>query len=662
MNSYNNNDNSINNSVERCVFYTLNFSCKNAHMVDVDMCFVAGKDPVLYLPTWLAGSYLIREFAKNVTAVDYFVIKQGDAQYRLFLQHLRAQNCMHDINASVQMDAQSPNAADGALDTSCAIAAENTATTQWTRAKKIDKNHWQLIANTYDLVCVRYSVYCFDLSVRTAYIDHARIFANFSSLLLTTDTPQNTRPCCVNLLIPKAFFNTDPAPVLASALDYKKQVHNNFVRYSLNHQSTLDLYDHPFEISAQVYSSFEVIHKQKRYVHDVFITGAPNTDLKRLCQDLQKICSFYIAQLDFVPFERYAFLTHATENEYGGLEHTFSTALVIPMDNLPMFDEAKQPSDKYQEFLGLCSHEYFHAWWVKSVRDVAIKDCDFNAESYSTLLWVFEGFTSYIDDYALYKACVIDKKAYLALLQKQIARYYQNAGRHIQSVEESSFDAWIKLYRPDENSTNTTTSYYNKGALLALCLDLMLLQKGHRLLDVVRYFVQKIKNGVYYLDKTALKTCLSDMLGKAECEAFFSDYIEGVKPLPLVELLNKNGVTLTLSPYNDIVQKPFGLNLSEQNGVLTIRSLPTNHPISQTGLSAKDTIVAIDGMRASLKVAQQCFLHAKYANTDVRIHAFRKHKLHEFIVSADLIANMQNYSDEQWAYLEQTGQSAWLNA
>lgn len=198
----------------------------------------------------------------------------------------------------------------------------------------------------------------------------------------------------------------------------------------------------------------------------------------RLQQDVTQICQTYLNWLGDAPFNDYTFMTYASGQDYGGLEHINSTSLITPRRDLPSSDEPDLPSAAYQRFLGLCSHEYFHAWWVKTVRPDVMLDVDLRKEAFTPLLWVFEGFTSYIDDFMLQASGVIDKASYLTLLAEQINRYYQTQGRAHQSVAESSFDAWIKLYRNDENTGNAGISYYNKGALVALCLDLTLLQKA----------------------------------------------------------------------------------------------------------------------------------------------------------------------------------------
>lgn len=200
-------------------------------------------------------------------------------------------------------------------------------------------------------------------------------------------------------------------------------------------------------------------------------------------------------------------MTMATGNSYGGLEHCNSTSLITPRDDLPKSNEPTEPSKDYQRFLGLCSHEYFHSWLVKFIRPENFANYNLHQEGYTSLLWIFEGFTSYYDDLILLRSGVISQKSYLDLLKSQIDRYLQNPGRFVQTVAESSFDAWIKFYRQDENSNNAGTSYYNKGALVALCLDLGLRLRGSSLDALMRRLYENTQNGVQVNERTIFDLC-----------------------------------------------------------------------------------------------------------------------------------------------------------
>ncbi len=224
--------------------------------------------------------------------------------------------------------------------------------------------------------------------------------------------------------------------------------------------------------------------------HDVAISGRHRADLDRLARDLARICQW---QCDLfggaagspAPFDRYLFQVAAVGDGYGGLEHRSSTSLLCRRDELPQPGVATV-TDDYRRFLGLASHEYFHSWNVKRIKPAAFTPYDLGRENYTRQLWAFEGITSYYDDLALVRSGVIGTSSYLELLGRAITTLLRNPGRHRQSVAESSFDAWIKYYRRDENTPNAVVSYYLKGSLVALALDLVLRTHGASLDAVMR--------------------------------------------------------------------------------------------------------------------------------------------------------------------------------
>ncbi|BBI66310.1 hypothetical protein PKHYL_05010 [Psychrobacter sp. KH172YL61] len=316
--------------------------------------------------------------------------------------------------------------------------------------------------------------------------------------------------------------------------------------------------------------------------------------------------------------------------DYGGLEHINSTSLITPRRDLPNADEPKIPSTDYQRFLGLCSHEYFHSWWVKTVRPDVMVDVDLRREAFTPMLWVFEGFTSYIDDFMLQASGVIDKSDYLRLLAEQINRYYQTPGRDNQSVAESSFDAWIKLYRSDENTGNAGISYYNKGALVALCLDLILLKNTnnrYRLFDVVKAFYTQAKQndskriGINSAD-------MGDVIGQfmpiAEWEDFERRYVNGVEELPIEALLLANGIKMQVNTKETADKHvPWGMRCNETPAGLKINRVNRGSVAAKAGISAHDIIIAIDGIKADSK---QLASLSNAART-VECHLFRRDEL-----------------------------------
>lgn len=565
--------------------YTIDFKEFNSHFVNVTYRFNATSDnPTIWLPTWIAGSYLIREFSKNISQVLYAV---GDGNKQ--------------------------------------------------RAEKISKNRWQIMAKAGDSIVVSYPAYCYDLSVRTAYVDSERIFGNFSSLLLMTG--DGDEPCQIDLKIPKAFYTKNAGAVIAcglkhQALDDKGDTIYRFDKLPNGQPLTaFESNDFPFEIAVQSVFDFATTCNGKAYPHRFFIAGQFDCDESQLKKDVQAICQSYADTLGWMPFDDYTFMTYASKNDYGGLEHINSTALVTPRDDLPMGETDGKLSDEYLRYLGLCSHEYFHSWWVKSVRPDVMMTSRLQDEAYTPLLWVFEGFTSYIDDLMLYVSGRVDKAQYFELLASQISRYLNTLGRFEQTVAESSFDAWIKLYRPDENSQNSTVSYYNKGAIVAWGLDLLLADYGYRLFDVVREFVGFAKNAPnarFGMDNANLDTVMEKFLPSAVWVEFRDNYVKGVSNIPFEKWLNKQGVTLNINTKDE----PFGIVCESNAGGLLIKRLHPKASASVAGLSANDTIIAIDGLKADTKGLQKALVKAKQGKS-IHIHAFRRDMLLEF----DLMVN-----------------------
>lgn len=564
------------------IFYQVNFKRFYEHLSDVSLSFVAQDNaPVLWLPTWIAGSYLIREFSKHITTIYYTI---DGTEYR---------------------------------------------------ASKLTKNQYRLDhLQAGQNVLVHYEVYCHDLSVRTAFVDDSRIFGNFTSLLLMIQGQENT-PCQISLSVPTTFLQKNPNTTLASGLKHTTQETDTARLYVFETVGAFDSYDYPFEIGTQSEFAFMVDNQGKQITHRFFIAGKHSTDLHRLAKDVQAICQSYVKWLGDTPFDDYTFMTMVTGGDFGGLEHINSTALISPRTDLPSVLEASMPSPAYQSFLGLCSHEYFHAWWVKSVRPDVMMTSNLQHEAYTPLLWVFEGFTSYVDDLMLLASGVIDEHNYLKLLEAQLNRYAQTDGKAYQSVAESSFDTWIKLYRPDENTANQSVSYYNKGALVALCLDLTLLRHSagkYRLLDVIKTFYEKSKttpNKRFGMTTEHLGDVIGALIGADKWQQFYEDFVVGVRPLPIDELLADFGVSLTTT---DQI-KAWGMSIDETPAGLKITHLNRQSSASLAGLSVGDVVVAIDGIKASKSLLNTATTLMQQHAHQATVHAFRRDELRTFVLT-----------------------------
>ncbi|HIQ34057.1 MULTISPECIES: PDZ domain-containing protein [Acinetobacter] len=540
--------------------YQIEFDDYRQHLVHVTLRFLANPNQELWLPTWIPGSYLVREFSKHIESV-----KASDEAGRIL------------------------------------------------SIKKTEKNRWRLFNTDHELITVEYDVYAYDLSVRGAYVDQTRLYINPACVCLGLQD-QEQAPCEVEVFLPDELKHFQ----IATGLTSKSLVKGRFTLKAENYDQ---LIDSPFELADQSRFSFEA----NGIPHEFVISGKHSTDLDRLKADIKKICETEINLFGSAPFKDYTFMTMATGNSYGGLEHCNSTSLITPRDDLPKAGEAEEPSKDYQRFLGLCSHEYFHSWLVKFIRPENFANYDLHKEGYTSLLWIFEGFTSYYDDLILLRSGVISQKSYLDLLKAQIDRYLQNPGRFIQSVSESSFDAWIKFYRQDENSNNAGTSYYNKGSLVALCLDLGLRLRGSNLDSLMRRLYENTQNGMQVNDRTIVELC-NELTGDNWIEQI-NHLINTTDELPLDQLFPEFGLSYSIK--NDKAL-PFGLKVADKAEGVVIQQVRRESAAAQAGLSANDVIIAIDGLKASEK------LLAKYAKQQgtFTVFAFRRDELLQFEISA----------------------------
>ncbi|MCH7382333.1 MULTISPECIES: M61 family metallopeptidase [Acinetobacter] len=533
--------------------YQIEFDDYRQHLIHVTLRFLANPNQELWLPTWIPGSYLIREFSKHIESV-----KASDEAGRLLT------------------------------------------------IKKTEKNRWRLFNTDHELITVEYDVYAYDLSVRGAYVDQTRLYVNPACVCLGL-IDQEQAACELELFLPDELKHFQ----IATGLPSKSLVKGRFTLKAENYDQ---LIDSPFELAEQSRFSFDA----NGIPHEFVISGKHTTNLSRLEADIQKICQTEINMFGSAPFQNYTFMTMATGNSYGGLEHCNSTSLITPRDDLPKADETEEPSKDYQRFLGLCSHEYFHSWLVKFIRPENFANYDLHKEAYTSLLWIFEGFTSYYDDLILLRSGVISQKSYLELLKAQIDRYLQNPGRLIQSVSESSFDAWIKFYRQDENSNNAGTSYYNKGSLVALCLDLGLRLRGSNLDALMRRLYENTQNGIQVNDRTIFELC-HELTGDNWIEQI-NHLINTTDELPLDQLFPEFGLSYSVK---DDKALPFGLKVVDKAEGVVVQQLRRDSAAAQAGLSANDVIIAIDGIKASEK------LLAKYAKQQgsFTVYAFRRDEL-----------------------------------
>lgn len=509
------------------------------------------------------------------------------------------------------------------------------------RLTKLDRNTWQADACKGPLR-LKAMIYCYDLSVRSAHLDDSHGFFNGTSLFLLP-VGFEEHPCLLEVLPPPAEQRRDHREwQVHTSLPEAEGETGAAPRHGFGWYRAPDydaLIDHPIEMGTPQLIRFEACGVP----HEMVFTGAaPGLDLERIAEDARRICEAQIALFEpetrEVPFldssDRYVFLTQITANSYGGLEHRASTALMISRNDLPVVGREEQ-TDGYRNFLGLISHEYFHTWHVKRIKPAAFAPYDLSREAHTELLWVFEGFTSYYDDLMLLRSGVVDHDAYLKLLAKNIAAVQRNPGRRKQSVAESSFDTWTRFYRQDENSPNALVSYYSKGALVALGLDITIRQTTagrHSLDDVVRLLWNRFGRDFHRVGKGVGEHEMTALVAEAtgvDTHEFMSRYVHGRDELPLEEWLSAAGHKLTWEP---VANTPVALDVRSrvQGEQLVLAVVYEGGNAHRAGLSANDTLVAIDHLRVR-SVAELDALLARYrAGETVSVHVFRDDELREF--------------------------------
>jgi len=481
---------------------------------------------------------------------------------------------------------------------------------EWT---KINKDTWRIKTNGAREVRVNYRVYANELTVRTNEMNSDHAFWNNAALLMYPDGKLNM-PSTLRVVAPSGWkVATGLPPVSGQANTFRAE---NFDI----------LYDSPFEVSDFKELKFEV----RGVPHRIVIDGEGNYDPARMRAEVQKIVEAELGMFGEIPYHDYTFILHLRSNTGGGLEHLNSTAL-----GFRRF--AFSDADGYRRFGALVAHEFFHLWNVKRIRPDALGPFDYTKENYTRLLWVAEGITEYYGHLMLRRAGLISDEEYLAHLAQQIEDFQNTPGRQVMSNEEASFDAWIKYYRPDENSVNSQISYYDKGELLGMLLDLEIRRRTNNaksLDDVMRMLYNDFfKKGRNYTPADFQKTCETTAGGSLE--QFFARYVRGTEELPYDQFLSAAGLRLNTTGATEMMLVPatsyLGADLEETNGVLTIKSVRAGTPAYEQGLNAKDQIVALDGERVSKELFEK-LIRAKPLGSVIRVTVFRNDDLRTFEV------------------------------
>ncbi|ARD44097.1 PDZ domain-containing protein [Colwellia sp. PAMC 21821] len=551
----------------------------NSHLFEVLLSFEStpGQSYTLTLPAWLPGSYMIRDFAKNITEI-----------------------CANDNNQ------------------------------QAISLSKIDKQTWTLQASD-EQVQVRYQVFAFDLSVRTAYLDSLRGFFNGSSTFLQVQ--ELSELACELTIQPSKLTEHNQwrvATGLPRAQGTEKYQFGQYIADNYQH-----LIDCPVAIGEFDSTEFTV----EGVVHHLVFTSKHYGDTERLAADISKLCQHHISIFGEAPFKEYWFITHLLANGFGGLEHKNSTILQASRFDLPNPQQSStERSEDYKTFLSLCSHEYFHAWNVCRIKPKEFVPYNLKQESYTKQLWAFEGITSYYDDFSLYRTGLIDFEQYLAILAKAATRVNRGVGELKQSVTASSFDAWTKFYQQGPDAVNNIVSYYVKGSLIALWLDLTIRSKSNG-----QYSLDTLMRELWiHFGRTNIGTSEEDFINIAnllcgeDISSTFKHYLYSNERIDLSSELASYGVELQKQKFKKLnsvettsavhYHAYLGAQYKAQNFGLTITQVLENSPAAKAGLAVNDILIAVDKVKVTEQSLQALFDHLP-ADSELACHFFRDDQL-----------------------------------
>lgn len=491
---------------------------------------------VLTMPVWNPGSYLIREYSKNVNRV-YAVDGKG-----------------------------------------------NQLTVQ-----KVRKNKWEVDKGNAKKVIVSYEVYAFNLTVRTAFLDKTHGFLNGTNAFTFPDGYKSLGGELT--IVPAVAFKkiSTPLPIKREGFSSDSGT-TTFIFDDFD-----QLADSPIEIGNQETFSFDAAGVK----HHVAIYGPGNYDVERLKVDMAKIVEAETAVFGQNPNKEYWFIIHNLVNGSGGIEHMNSTTLGV--------NRWTYSPEKYNDFLSVVAHEYFHIWNVKRLRPSSLVQYDYSNENYTDLLWVMEGFTTYYSKLILLRAGFYTEDEYLQHFKGSLNWIEGTPGNKVQSVSDASYDAWIKAYRPDENSRNTTVSYYSKGSLLAGIFDAMIVKNsnGKKSLDD---FMQELYSKFYKkenigITEASFKATLEKFVGK-NMDDFFKKYIDGTETIPYGEIFKPLGLNIDRMDYSYV---DMGMSLGMNGGKLVVNYVQPGSSAEEAGLSPNDEIIAFNGFRVDKNGLQNFF-------------------------------------------------------
>lgn len=514
------------------ISYELRMPKPQNHYFEVQMN-ISGNDDAqveVKMPVWTPGSYLVREFSKNVNMVKAYT-KDGKS-----------------ISVT-----------------------------------KKSKNAWIINAGKEKDIQVKYEVYAFEVSVRTPFLDLSHGFVSGSGVFMYIEKAKNQAGLVT--VFPHESFKR-----ISTSLP----VDNIYVYKGFGQRFQFENYDQlvdcPMEIGNQEIFEFSAAGVN----HTVSMYGESNFNVEQLKRDMAKIVEAETAVIGKNPNKIYTFIVHNVVDGQGGLEHMNSTVLSV--------NRWTYAGKQYVDFLNLVAHEYFHLWNVKRIRPVELGPFNYDTENYTSLLWVMEGFTSYYDELILRRTGFYTEEEFLAKLQSSINYVEGTPGSRVQSVAHASFDAWVKAYRPNENSYNTTMTYYSRGSVLASVIDATIIAEtdGKKCLD---HFLQQLYVTYYEglnrgFSEAEFKMELAKFVGK-NMDEFFAKYVDGTEIIPYKEFYAPVGLNVQDITTNN---PSFGASVREEGGKVMVKSVRFGSSAEDAGISVGDEIIGCNGYRVNQSI------------------------------------------------------------
>ncbi|MCG8091143.1 MAG: PDZ domain-containing protein [Candidatus Thiodiazotropha taylori] len=578
--------------------YRLKLDAPQSHIFEVELT-IHNPDPdgqMVYLPAWIRGSYLIRDYARHIVSIE----ANADGEPLIL--------------------------------------------------SKLDKQSWKIEPVTQSIT-INYQIYAWELTVRSAHFDNTHAYFNGPALFLAV-SGQELMPCRLEIVAPK--FKLQNEWRVAFSMKPEQIDEQGFGTYQADDYETL--IDCPGEIGDYSESQFEVAGCNHRFV----VSGVKRFDHEKLGSHLARICEKQVELFGELPVQDYLFLLRVVNDGYGGLEHKNSTSLIFPRDDLPAKRDTKITSG-YRRLLALCSHEYFHLWNVKRITPEVFLEQSTQQEVYTRQLWVFEGITSYYDELMLVRSGVISKQDYFEMLAETVTRVMRGSGRFKQTLEESSFDVWTKFYKQDENAPNAIVSYYAKGTLFALLLDLTIrLQSNGRfsLDQVMREMWLRYGKQGKGVPENGIEKVVADVTS-LDLQSLFDLGLRSTAELPLTDCLSEFGVAMKLLPAKSSDDKGgvlgdkereqqsytgIGAKWTGKNSGIKVQQVFDGGAAQNAGISAGDEIVAVDGLRMSAKQFENYILDTD-AGDQIEVHLFRRDQLMSLVLQPQQAAFDTCYFD-----------------